>query len=53
MTNNIEIISPYVSDIEYKKFKSDFHTIQCSRDYEDLAQALQSIADAHSIPLKK
>lgn len=53
MTNNIEIISPYVSDIEYKKFKSDFHMIQCRRDYEDLEQTLQSIADAHSITLKK
>ena len=52
MTNNIEI-SPYVSDIEYKKFKSDFHTIQCYRDYEDLEQTLQSIADAHAIALKK
>ncbi len=53
MTNNIEIVSPYVSDTEYKKFKSDFHTIQCRRDYEDLEQTLQSIADAHAITLKK
>lgn len=53
MTNNIEIVSPYISDIEYKQFKSDFHTIHNSYDYEELMQSLQIIADAHSITLKK
>ena len=53
MTNNIEIVSPYISDIEYKQLKSDFHTIKCSYDYDELMQKLQHIAEMHSITLKK
>ena len=53
MTNNIEIVSPYISDTEYKQLKSDFHTIQCSQDYDELAQLLQDIANDHSITLKE
>ena len=53
MTNNIEIVSPYISDVEYRQLKSEFHTIKSRGDYEDLAKSLKHIADSHSIDLKK
>ena len=53
MTNNIEIVSPYISDVEYRQLKSEFHTIKSRDDYEDLAKSLKHIADSHSIDLKK
>ncbi|MEI1257502.1 hypothetical protein V8Q34_22495 [Blautia sp. JLR.GB0024] len=52
-TNNIEIVSPFVSDQEYRQLKSEFHLIQNSNDYEKLYDKLQDIADKNDIKLKK
>ncbi len=53
ITNNIEIVSPYISDFEYKQLKSCFHSIQNGEDYEALNLTLKSIAESNSITLKK
>lgn len=52
LTNNIEIVSPYVSDIEYKQLKSKFHSIETQSDYEALIEELKSIAEEYSLKLK-
>lgn len=53
LTNNIEIVAPYVSDIEYKTLKSNFHSIQNQGDFNRLANELSRIANEHSLSLKK
>ena len=53
LTNNIDIVSPYITDFEYKKLISNFHTIKSSDDYSNLESALKVIAESHAIILKK
>lgn len=53
ITNNIEIVSPYISDIEYKMLKSDFYSIENSEDYDALTSTLNDISKNHSIKLKE
>ena len=53
MMNNIEIVSPYISDIEYKQFKSSFHLIENKEDYDNLYSQLERVAASYSIQLKK
>ena len=53
MMNNIEIISPYISDTEYKHFKSSFHLIKNKDDYDNLYSQLEQIASIYSIELKE
>lgn len=50
--SNIEIVSPYVSDNEYKQFKSDFYTINGKSDYDVLYEKLDSVAKSNSLKLK-
>ena len=52
-TVNIEIVSPYITDIEYKQLKSSFHLIKTQDDYEKLLDKIQDIADANKINLSK
>ena len=52
LTNNIEIVSPYISDIEYKTLKSDFHLMENHEDYNQLIFRLQKFADDNSLKLK-
>lgn len=52
-TVNIEIVSPYITDIEYKQLKSSFHLIKTQDDYEKLLDKIQDIADANEINLSK
>ena len=52
MTNNIEIVSPYISDKEYKELKSDFHCIESLDDYNKLDDKLNTIAEKNSLKLK-
>lgn len=52
-TNNIEIVSPYISDHDYKKLKSDFYSIQNKDDYDKLQQTLNTVAKEHSLILKE
>lgn len=51
--NNIEIVSPYISDKEYKTLKSQFYSMSGEDDYTILAQNLQLIADNNGLSLKK
>lgn len=51
--NNIEIISPYVPDYEYKQIKSDFYLTSCKNDYDSLVDKLNVIANDNGITLKK
>ena len=51
--SNIEIVSPYISESEYRHLKSDFYSINNHEDYDLLFHTLEEIADANSINLKK
>lgn len=51
--NNIEIVSPYIPDKEYKQLKSKFHSMQSRHDYENLLNELNCIAEKNSIILKE
>lgn len=50
---NIEIVSPYVEDREYKQLKSDFYSISCEDDYEKLSNKLNSIAVENDLSLRE
>ncbi len=52
-TSNIEIISPYITDTEYKQLKSRYHSISSKSDFDSLTATLNEIATEHSIVLKK
>ena len=52
LTNNIEIVSPYVSDIEYKQLKSSFHSMDSRSDYDELNSQLEKIASMNDLELK-
>lgn len=52
LTNNIEIVSPYISDAEYKQLKSKFHLMETQSDYYILMKELETIADEYSLKLK-
>lgn len=52
LTNNIEIVSPYISDLEYKKLKSAFHLMNSRADYDSLCDSLNKIADENQLQLK-
>lgn len=49
---NIEIVAPYVTDTELKKYKSSFLTIETQNDYTKLNEALSRIALKHNLQLK-
>lgn len=52
LTNNIEIVSPYITDVEYKQLKSNFHSIETQSDYNVLVEKLEIISDKYSLKLK-
>lgn len=52
LTNNIEIVSPYISDLEYKQLKSSFHLMDSREDYNLLCASLKEIADQNHLRLK-
>ena len=49
---NIEIVSPYVDETEYRRFKSEFHLIESRDDYDALHSKLSSIAEKYELKLK-
>lgn len=51
--NNIEIVAPYISDLQYKQFKSDFYMIQNKQDYDALLTSIKAIASQENILLPK
>lgn len=52
LTNDIEIVSPYISDLEYKQLKSDFHSMQSRFDYDNLVLRLETIGSENHLRLK-
>lgn len=51
MSANIEIVSPYISDNDYKILRSDFLSIRSKEDYKLLNNLLHSIAEDESLRL--
>lgn len=49
---SIEIISPYVSDFEYKQFKSSFYLMDSRDDYDTLMDSISAIAQKENIQLE-
>lgn len=52
LTNNIEIVAPYISDLKYKQLKSEYHLMQSRSDYDNLVSELESIGLENNLPLK-
>lgn len=50
---NIEIVSPYISDQEYKQLKSDFFLIKTKDDYDNLQKELEIISENNQVDLKE
>lgn len=50
--NNIEIVAPYINDIEYKQLRSAFFQMDSKSDYQNLIYKLESIAEEYSLQLK-
>jgi hypothetical protein len=50
--NNIEILSPYVSDYDYKMLKSKFHLIRNKLDYDALSSEIEDLLTTYSIILE-
>lgn len=49
---NLEIISPYISDLEYKELKSAFYSIQTKADYESFVNTIKEFGEEYSLKLK-
>lgn len=52
LTNNIEIVAPYIDDYEYKLLKSTFYSMEGADDYHSLVTELNRIAETNGIKLK-
>lgn len=52
LTSNIEIVSPYINDIEYKTLKSQFYSMKSGEDFIKLNYSLERIASKNHIVLK-
>lgn len=50
---NIEIVSPYVTDTEYKTLKSEFYSMDSKEDYDTFCSHLEEISTVHNIDLKE
>jgi len=49
---NLEIVSPYISDLEYKELKSTFYSIQDKEDYDYFTDRINEIGKKYSLNLK-
>lgn len=52
LTNDIEIISPYISDYDYKLLRSNYYSIRTKEDYDAFNQTLNLLSEEHNIHLK-
>lgn len=50
---NLEIVSSYISDAEYKELKSTFYSIQTKGDYEEFKSKIYGIGEMYSVELRK
>lgn len=46
---DIEVVAPYISDIEYKTLKSAFYRIDSKEDYLNLTNQIQMIMDEYEL----
>lgn len=49
--HNIEIVSPYITDQEYKVLKSNSYSMKTMDDYNLLNEALEDVAEQHHLQL--
>ncbi len=49
--HNIEIVSPYITDQEYKVLKSNSHSMKTMDDYNLLNETLEDVAEQHHLQL--
>lgn len=50
---NVEILSPYVSDLEYKQMKSALYSIDGKDDYLSLVTMMDTLASDNSVNLRR
>lgn len=50
--DDIEIISPYISDLEYKTLKSEFYQMDSKTDYNHLIEQIENILDDNGLTAK-
>ena len=53
LTINMEIISPLLSDQDYKQLRANFYSIDSKKDYDDFTNHLEAIANENNITLRK
>ena len=51
--NNIEIIAPYISELEYKELKSEWHSIENYSDYNALMNIIDEYGEDNELLLQK
>ena len=51
--NNIEIVSPYISSLEYKRLRASFYSMNSRDDYNDLVSKIEHHAQKYNISLKQ
>ena len=52
ISNNIEIVAPYVSEMEYKELRRDFHLMNSYSDYSKLRERMERYATENGIVLR-
>lgn len=50
--SNIEIVAPYITDMEYKQLRSDFFQMDSKSDYENLVKKISSIVESNQLQIK-
>lgn len=50
--NNIEIVSPYISELEYKSLKSSFYQMDTKSDYMKISSIIESVAAAEDLNIQ-
>lgn len=51
--DNIEVVAPYISDVEYKFLRSRFRLIETKSDYDSLIVDINEIAESNNVKLKQ
>lgn len=52
ITNNIEIVSPYITDYEYKMLKSKFYSMESRDDYDEICGLMEQYASDAGVDMK-
>lgn len=51
--NNIEVVSPYIPDSEYKRLRSAFYSMNSRDDYNNLVSKINRYAQKYNLSLKQ